>query len=61
MLGFRMVVDLGVRCIAGFKSWGGRIWCLVGLGFRVWYIGVILGLYWDNGKENGNHFGDVFT
>ena len=20
------------------------------------YIGVILGLYWDNGKENGNYY-----
>ena len=20
-----------------------------------WYIGIILGIYWDNGKENGNY------
>ena len=23
--------------------------------YRVWYIGVLLGLYWDNGKENVNY------
>ena len=23
------------------------------------YIGVILGLYWDNGKENGNYYNGV--
>ena len=32
-----------------------------GLGFRVLryygYVGVILGLYWDNGNENGNYEG----
>ena len=23
----------------------------------IWgYIGIILGLYWDNGKENGNYY-----
>ena len=24
------------------------------------YIGVILGLYWDNGKENGNYYNGLY-
>ena len=48
------------------------VWVFWGLGFRVWgfgevrilkywgYIGVILGgtlgIYWDNGKYNGNYY-----
>ena len=40
--------SLGLHWGLGFR--------VKGLGFRVQEIpGVILGSYWDNGKENGNH------
>ena len=29
------------------------------IGFFRGYIGIILGLYWDNGKENGNYHNGV--
>ena len=27
---------------------------------RFGFIGVILGLYWDNGKENGNYYNGFY-
>ena len=26
------------------------------MGTTVGYVGIIWGLYWDNGKENGNYY-----
>ena len=43
--GFRVILGLGFRVILGL---GFRV--ILGLGFR----GVLLGLYRENGKENGS-------
>ena len=53
-LGVLQLNPSGMFAANWFRGWGFRVWgWVLGLGLYRGNGRVILGLYWDNGKENG--------